>query len=99
MALQDNGYQVTDELVDSLPLPIQMKRSEVRFVKAVKFSEPELQTISKFQEWLATTRNPQTGGQFIPRNEFSSFIHFCINFTFTQMRAVAEELARAEEAL
>ena len=76
---------------------VPMRRTDLRCIKAVKFNEAELAKIAKFQEWLATTVNPETGQPFIPRNEFSALVQFCLNLAFRQMAAVAEQMSRAEE--
>ena len=78
-----------------VPVP----RTDLRCIKAVKFNEAELARIAKFQEWLAATINPETGQPFIPRNEFSGLVQFCLNLAFRQMAAVAEEMAQVEERL
>lgn len=92
MQSPDVGYQAEqDDFVLLL-----MSRTDLRCVKAVKFNEAELVRIAKFQEWLATTFNPETGQPFIPRNEFSALVQFALNLAFRHMAAVAEEMARAE---
>jgi hypothetical protein len=78
-------------------LLIPLEREVLRRFKGVKFSDAELEKIEKFQEWLATTNDPRTGQPFIPRNEFSALIQFCINTTMHVMRQVAAEMAQAEE--
>ena len=77
---------------------VPMERTDLRRIKAVKFSEPELAKIAKFQEWLAATINPETGQPFIPRNEFSALVQFCLNLAFRQMAEVAQEMAIAESS-
>ncbi len=76
---------------------VPMRRTDLRCIKAVKFNEAELAKIAKFQEWLATTVNPETGRPFIPRNEFSALVQFCLNLAFREMAAMAEAMSRAEE--
>jgi hypothetical protein len=90
-ALQAQKSQGEDNLV-----LVPMRRSDLRCIKAVKFNEAELAKIAKFQEWLATTVNPETGQPFIPRNEFSALVQFCLNLAFRHMAAVAEQMAQAE---
>ena len=75
---------------------VPMRRTDLKCIKAVKFSEAELTKIAKFQEWLATTVNPGTGQPFIPRNEFSAMVQFCLNLAFRDMAGLAEAMARAE---
>ncbi len=82
---------------DSNLVLVPMRRTDLRCIKAVKFNEAELAKIAKFQEWLATTVNPQTGQPFIPRNEFSALVQFCLNLAFREMAAMAEAMSRAEE--
>ena len=94
--LSDTGH--TPQGDDGLVL-VPMQRTDLRCIKAVKFNEAELTKIAKFQEWLAATINPETGQPFIPRNEFSSLVQFCLNLAFRQMAAVAEEMAQVEERL
>jgi len=91
---QVEGYipQGNDDLV-----LVPLKRSDLHRLKAVKFSDAELARITKFQEWLASTVNPQTGQPFIPRNQFSALAQFCLNVAFRVMAQIAEEMARAEE--
>ena len=76
---------------------VPMQRTDLRCIKAVKFNEAELAKIAKFQEWLSTTINPQSGQPFIPRNEFSALIQFCLNLAFREMAVIAEEMAQVEE--
>jgi len=76
---------------------VPMRRTDLRCIKAVKFNEAELAKIAKFQEWLATTVNSETGQPFIPRNEFSALVQFCLNLAFREMAAMAEAMSRAEE--
>ena len=76
---------------------VPVRRSDLRCIKAVKFNEAELAKIAKFQEWLATTVNPETGQPFIPRNEFSALVQFCLNLAFRHMAALAVQMAQAEE--
>ena len=76
---------------------VPVKRTDLRCIKAVKFNEAELAKIAKFQEWLASTINPETGQPFIPRNEFSALVQFCLNLAFRDMAGLAEAMARAEE--
>jgi hypothetical protein len=90
-ALQAQESQGGDNLV-----LVPMRRSDLRCIKAVKFNEAELAKIAKFQEWLAATINPETGQPFIPRNEFSALVQFCLNLAFRHMAAVAEQMAQAE---
>ena len=75
---------------------IPMKRSELKFLKVTRFSEAELAKLEKFQEWLATTINPETGQPFLDKNQYSSLIQFCLNTTFNDMRARALEMAQEE---
>jgi len=89
-----NNQQGDDGLV-----LVPMQRTDLRCIKAVKFNEAELAKIAKFQEWLSTTINPQTGQPFIPRNEFSALIQFCLNLAFREMAVIAEEMAQVEEKL
>ena len=89
---QANG-QVSEEEFEFISLI----RSDLKHLKAVKFSEPELTRITKLQEWLAITRNPKTGQPFIPQNSFSALIQFTLNLTFRTMGAVAAEMAQAED--
>jgi len=88
----DVGHEAESNLV-----LVPMRRTDLRCIKAVKFNEAELAKIAKFQEWLATTVNPETGRPFIPRNEFSALAQFCLNLAFREMAAMAEAMSRAEE--
>lgn len=97
MATQGNGQQ-QEELGEDVVL-IPFNREDLTKIKCVKFSEAELDTITRFTEWLAMTRNPDTGLPFIPRNEHSAMVIFCINQTFKLMGAIALEMAKAEEAV
>ena len=83
--------------VESNLVLVPMRRTDLRCIKAVKFNEAELAKIAKFQEWLASTMNPETGQPFISRNEFSALVQFCLNLAFREMAAVAEQMSRAEE--
>lgn len=75
---------------------IPLQRGDLDSVKTIKFSLAEVEQLKAFQEWLAITVNPHTGQPFIPRNEFSSMIHFCLNFTCAWMGKIAAEMAQAE---
>lgn len=77
---------------------IPLNRGDLASVKTIKFSLAELENLQAFQEWLAITVNPHTSQPFIPRDEFSSMIHFCLNFTYRWMGKIAEEMVHAEEA-
>lgn len=94
MQLTDAGPESQS---DSDLVLVPMKRTDLKCIKAVKFSESELTKIAKFQEWLAATVNPETGQPFIPRNEFSALVQFCLNLAFRDMAGMAEAMARAEE--
>ena len=98
MAAPDGYYEYTDPSGEDYVL-LPMRRTDLRTVKGVKFNEAELAKIAKFQEWLATTVNPQTARPFIPRDEFSALVQFSLNLAFRHMAALAEEMARAEEGL
>jgi hypothetical protein len=76
---------------------IPLHRDDLDSVKSIKFSLAEVDRLTAFQEWLALTINPHTNQPFIPRNEFSAMIHLCLNFTFTWMGKIAEDMTRAEE--
>lgn len=90
---QDMGHEAQGDNLVLVPL----RRTDLRCIKAVKFNEAELAKIAKFQEWLASTINPETGQPFIPRNEFSALVQFCLNLAFRHMAEVAEQMSRAEE--
>ena len=80
---------------DGMMIPLE--RGDLDSVKTVKFSLAELEQLTAFQEWLHITKNPHTQETFIPRNEFSAMIHFCLNFTYSWMGKLADEMAQAEE--
>ena len=94
--VEREDLQGHDPHSDNLVL-VPVRRSDLRCIKAVKFNEAELAKIAKFQEWLATTINPETGQPFIPRNEFSALVQFCLNLAFRHMAALAEQMAQVEE--
>jgi len=76
---------------------IPVKRSELKRVKAVKFSEAEAEKVDKLAEWLSLTRNPATNKPFIPQATFSEVVKLALNLLFAVAREVAEAQARAEE--
>ncbi len=88
-----------EDVVTHLELPIPMKRSQLKLLKAVKYNQGELEKLAKFQEYLATTVNPFSGQPFIPQNTYAALVHFCVNYTFQQMARLAQEMARAEADL
>jgi hypothetical protein len=45
------------------------------------------------------TLNPETGQPFIRHNLFGDLVQFSFNLAFRRMAAVAEQMARAEEAV
>jgi len=90
--MQQDGQQETLEDVVLVPF----NREDLSKIKCVKFSEPEIDRMAQFQEWLATTRNPATGQPFIPKNEHSSMVQFALNFTFQGMGVIAAQMAKAE---
>ena len=90
---QGNGQQ-QEETEDVVLVPF--NREDLSKIKCVKFSEPEIDRIAQFQEWLATTRNLDTGQPFIPRNEHSALVQFCLNYTFKAMGAIAVQMAKDE---
>ncbi|KKL61749.1 hypothetical protein LCGC14_2192190 [marine sediment metagenome] len=89
---------VEDVVLDAPPgdnetVLLPMRRSELKMMKAIRFTEQELETVERFQLWLATTINPETSKPFIEKNTFTALIRFCLNSTFTQMGVVATEMA------
>ena len=93
--------QPTEELAEAFiqrdGTLIPLDRGDLESVKTIKFSLAELEKLSAFQEWLAITINPHTNETFIPKNEFSSMLVFCLNFTCAWMGKIAEEMTQAEE--
>lgn len=76
---------------------IPMQRSALDRTKAVKFTSDEMKRLTKLQEWLAVTINPETNEPFIPANTFAAMVVFALNWTFTQMMAVAKQMAERQE--
>ncbi len=78
---QPAGHLDAGDVVTHLELPIPMKRSQLKLLKAVKYNQSELEKLAKFQEYLATTVNPASGQPFIHQNTYAAMVHFCVNYT------------------
>lgn len=71
-------------------VPLPMKRQDVRNLRAVKLSDAEVVTISKFQTYLHDRG-------YLFDNTFASLVRYVVNVAFTWHKQLAEEEARREE--
>lgn len=72
-------------------VPLRMKREDVSKVKAVKLSDEEVVTVSKFQVYLYDRG-------YLRDNTFASLFVYLFRLGFTLHKQLAEEEARKEEA-
>jgi hypothetical protein len=77
---------------------IPMQRSGLSNTRALRFSDQELARVTKLQEWLSVTVDPETKQPFIAENTFSALVVFALNMTFNTMMNFVKELAAAQEA-
>ena len=91
------GEEEAEAFIQRDGMMIPLERGDLESVKTIKFSLAEVEQLTAFQEWLSITLNPHTQEPFIPRNEFSAMIHFCLNFTYAWMGKIANEMTQAEE--
>ena len=68
-----------------------MKREEVSKVKAVKLSDPEVVSVSKFQMYLHDRG-------YLRDNTFASLFCYVYNLAFTLHKQLADEEAKKEGA-
>ena len=76
-----------------------MKRAELGRIRAVKFSEAQVEPMAKFQEWLWVTPTPETGHPLIRRNQFSDPVRCSFNQAYRHTGAVAGQIAPTGEAV
>ena len=72
-------------------VPLRMKREEVSKVKAVKLSDAEVVSVSKFQMYLHDRG-------YLRDNTFASLFCYAYNLAFTLHKQLADEEAKKEGA-
>jgi hypothetical protein len=97
-AAQDVPLQGEQPAADADIELIPMQRSGLSNTRALRFSDQELARVTKLQEWLSVTVDPETEQPFIAENTFSALVVFALNMTFNTMMNFAKELAAAQEA-
>lgn len=95
MGIEDIDPRLIQQLVslddNEVIVPLRMKREDVSKVKAVKLSEAEVVTVSKFQVYLYDRG-------YLQDNTFASLFVYLFRLGFTLHKQLAEEEARKEAA-
>ena len=86
VALLPHLLSLTD---DELILPLRVKREDVHKVKAVKLSDPEVEKVATFQEYLYDRG-------YIPESSFASLVVYLFNLGFTLHKREADREAEEE---